>query len=111
MIPRIREGTNGWALDTQQVLGIQNKGPLGLLHFPSDFTSLFMVQDILNNIGVVLELLALRIMMERGGGVNTSPSGKKRFSPLRQQNTSLPKKKEANMVYTRLVVECKEQRK
>ena len=49
------------------------EGLSGLLGFPSKLTPILMVQDILVNIGVVVEVLTLGVMME--GGVHTIPSG------------------------------------
>ena len=45
------------------------KGLFGLLRFPSDLTPILMVQDILNNIGVAVEVPTLGVKME--GGVHT----------------------------------------
>ena len=41
---------------------------LGRLHVPSDLTPTLMVQDILDNIGVIVEVMAFNVMMEGGGG-------------------------------------------
>ena len=45
----------------------------GLLRFPSNLTTILMVQDILHNMGVVVEVLMLGVTME--GGVYTILSG------------------------------------
>ena len=49
------------------------EGLFGLLCFSSNRTPVLMVQDILDNIGVVVEIPTLGVMME--GGVHTIPSG------------------------------------
>ena len=43
------------------------EGLFGLLRFPSNLTPTLMVQDILDNIGVVVEVPTLGVMMEGGG--------------------------------------------
>ena len=43
------------------------EGLFGLLRFPSNLTPILMVQDVLDNIGVVVEVRTLRVMMEGGG--------------------------------------------
>ena len=49
------------------------EGLFGLLPFPLNLTPILMVQDILDNIGVVVEVLTLGVMME--AGVHTIQSG------------------------------------
>ena len=49
------------------------EGLFGLLRFPLNLTPILMVQDVLDNIGVVVEVPTLRVMME--GGVHAIPSG------------------------------------
>ena len=50
-----------------------SEGLFGLLPFFSNLTPILMVQDVLDNIGVVVEVTTLRVMMK--GGVHTILSG------------------------------------
>ena len=63
------------------------EGLFGPPWFPSNLTPILMVQDILDDIGVVLEVLTLELMME--GRVDTIPSGYIELHPSHRQNNLL----------------------
>ena len=63
------------------------EGLFVLPRFPSDLGPILMVQDILDNIGVVAEVQTLGVMME--GGVHTITSGYMGLWPSHRQNDLL----------------------